>query len=147
MNHSLRPAYDMPKIYLYRNPVDFRNYVQQPVMRSWRRRTCVGNDLYAATTQHNEHPSAWSSTVPTVYLAPGSAHGAVPGLYQRRAPRVSRWGHLAGIFQGLQTNISTRPIRGSENPLLSNPFIPRCQRVRYALMRRGMIALISSQIG
>ena len=24
MNHSLRPAYDMPKIYLYRNPVDFR---------------------------------------------------------------------------------------------------------------------------
>jgi len=24
MNHALRPAYDMPKIYLYRNPVDFR---------------------------------------------------------------------------------------------------------------------------
>lgn len=24
MSHYLRPAYDMPKIYLYRNPVDFR---------------------------------------------------------------------------------------------------------------------------
>ena len=24
MSHSIRPAYDMPRIYLYRNPVDFR---------------------------------------------------------------------------------------------------------------------------
>jgi transposase len=24
MNHYLRPSYDMPRIYLYRNPVDFR---------------------------------------------------------------------------------------------------------------------------
>jgi hypothetical protein len=24
MSHYLRPAYDMPRIYLYRNPVDFR---------------------------------------------------------------------------------------------------------------------------
>ena len=28
MNRYLRPSRSMPRIYLYRDPVDFRNYVQ-----------------------------------------------------------------------------------------------------------------------